>query len=170
MDASTREFSKQVLQRLHGMARVKICKSNRCEICKGLPSETPERPTEDTNILLRMRADRLRQTTMPEALPPVVPKPVPVIRTPVEQPRPVCKVPPVEGMSWAAVGNLISHAYTGGDSLCGKWPRKKADFNRLAYNYCRFCQVEALKLQGIKAYLIGERVCVRTAEGIRRLK
>lgn len=159
------KFSRQVLARMHGMTRVRICKSKICQTCKELPDDNPPWPTEDTNILLRMRAERYREELVRQALPAAVPKPSPVVvpapRTSVEQPRPVCKVPPVQGLQWAAVGNLISHAYLGGDSLCGKWPRNKANFDKTAYNYCRACQVEAFKILGFKAYINGERVCVK---------
>ena len=149
------EFSKQVLARLHNMARTRICKTKNCPTCMELPNDNPPWPTEDTNILLKMRANRARSESVQQALPAVVSKPsvvtVPAPRASVEQPRPVCKVPTTEGLQWAAVGNLIYHAYTDGDSLCGKWPRSKAKFYKRAYNYCRQCQINALALIGIAA-------------------
>ena len=171
MATASQLYRRQMVEQAHGMARTKVCRSKTCHVCTHLPIDNPPEPTAETNILIRMRDERIREQREREMAPapikPVVAAAMPV-RATVE--RPVCKVPPVEGIAWAAVGNLISHAYQpSGNSMCGKWTREKANFERTAYNYCRNCQVAVLKMQGFHAYLISDRVCVRTAEGSRRI-
>lgn len=143
---SDREFSKQVLARLHGMARTKICKSRRCETCKELPHEKPKAPTAESNVLLAMREARIREELMRASLSSVVslanPR-VPVASAPVEPPKQAVYVLPVaQGCRWGAVGNLINHAFESGNSLCGKWPWSMARFAYAAPHYCRACRAQ----------------------------
>lgn len=137
-------FSKQVLERLHGMARTRICKSGRCKVCKELPRERPTTPTAENNPLLAMRAERIRQELLRTALPAVVQgasvEAVPVASTPVEPAEPVYRLPAAPGCRWAACGNLLNHVFGEGDSLCGKWPRSRARFDLVGYHYCRACR------------------------------
>jgi len=143
---SDREFSKQVLARLHGMARTKICKSRRCQVCKELPRERPTTPSAENNVLLAMREARIREELMRAALPSVVSlthPTVPVASASVEPPKQAVYVLPVaQGCRWGAVGNLINHAFESGNSLCGKWPWSMARFDYAAPHYCRACRAQ----------------------------
>ena len=140
----SQEFSKQVLARLHGMARIRICKKRGCPTCKELPRERPTAPTAENNILLAMRAERIRQELLRTSLQTVVSPPsvvaVPDTSAPMEPARTLHRLPAAEGFAWAAVGNLMNHAFASDVSVCGKWPRDKARFNWVGYHYCKACR------------------------------
>lgn len=144
MAVSDREFSKQVLARLHGMARTKICKSRRCETCKELPRERPATPTAENNVLLAMREERIRQELVRASLSAVVQvarvEAMPAPSPPVERERQMHRLPAAQGCQWGAAGNLLNHAFADGDSLCGKWPRSRTRFDLVGYHYCRACK------------------------------
>lgn len=138
------EFSQQVMVRLHGMARIKICKKRGCPTCKELPRARPTTPTAENNVLLAMRAERIRQELLRTSLQGVVSKPivepVPVAQPQVEPARQVHRLPAAQGYRWAAIGNLMNHAFAGETSACGKWPVSKAKFDSVGYHYCKGCR------------------------------
>lgn len=63
---SDRDYSRHVMQRLHAMARVRICRG-KCRICCELPRH-PVDPTPETNVLLAMRQARIREEAEREAM------------------------------------------------------------------------------------------------------
>jgi len=139
------DFSQQVLARVHGMARVRICKSRRCQVCKELPRERPATPTAENNVLLAMRAERIRQELLRTSLQAVVPKPsaeaLSATQPSVEPARPLYRMPAKKGYRWGAVGNLLNHALGDADtSVCGKFPVTKARFDLAGYHYCKTCR------------------------------
>lgn len=172
------DFRREVLARLHITARVRICR-NYCSICARLPRDRPTATSTDNNILLEMRAAAVQQELVREALSPMVsrteggPSPrMPRRRSSLEQPRPVCPVPPVAGILWAAVQRLVAHAWQQGAdvSLCGKRPTSLADWQRdYAPNWCRECQVAVLRQLGRDVYVAGNEIREHTLTGSRKL-
>lgn len=168
-----------VLARLHATARTKLCKHGGCRICRGLPRERPAAPSPENNVLLAMQQARHVAESLPESLPAGLPgdQVVAVVRVSrsrasVDQPRPLCPVPQMEGIEWASVQRLVAHAFrAGGDlSLCTRRTRAQADWSRaFAPNWCRECQVVVLRALGRAVYIAGNEIRERIAAGTRKL-
>jgi len=184
---SDREFSELVIARLHATARSRICRSRRCPICAELPDGMPPPPTAETNVLIAMRDQRIRDQAERERLIAQAPgaawaiaegqaRNLPTLAMVVEvrpdsRPLDVCPVPAVEGIVWAAVQRLVAHAWaTAATSLCGKRIREQADFGRpLAPNWCRECQATVLRQLGRNVYVAGNEIRERGPKGTRKL-
>ena len=173
------EFRRQALARLHITARVRICRSPRCPTCRELPKDRPTAPSPENNVLLAMQQARFRAESMRETLPTMVSsgaeeaaRDLPRSRASVDQPRPMCPVPPVEGVIWASVQRLVAHAWRVGaeSSLCAKRTRDVADWTRaFAPNWCRECQVAVLRICGRQVYIAGNEIRERGPDGTRKL-
>lgn len=186
---SDRKYSMRVMARLHSMARVRICRT-RCAICLSLPLDNPPPPTAETNVIIAMREQGIRDKPKREdviALAPgaawaIAEKQVRGLPTPQTVARlshqshdrglEVCPVPETPGIVWAAVQRLVAHGWDDGgtESLCGKRARHQADWTRTtAPNWCRECQVAVLRRLGRDVYVAGNEIRERSATGTRKL-
>lgn len=170
------------------MARTRICRSRRCEVCAELPDDNPLPPTAESNVLIAMRDRRIREQAERERLIAQAPgaawaiaegqaRNLPTVSVSVEvrgesRPLDVCPVPTVEGITWAAVQRLVAHAWTAtsSSSICAKRVRDQADFGRpLAPNWCRECQAAVLRMLGRNVYVAGNEIRERGSTGTRKL-
>lgn len=169
---SDQDYSQQVLTRLHHMARIRICNEPECETCMTLPVKKPTEITAQNNILVRMRMERIemqRQQELAENQP--VPRMDVGPKTTTFSNKNKPALPMCEGVVWAKADKRYSHAFKNGDniSMCSRFRRIEAVFDRLGPNPCRECKMHVLRANGRDVYLAGGKIIERTDKGLRKV-